>query len=348
MNRERNIKHKKMKRSTVIFIAAAVIACTGTATAFAAGFGVFDNVTISRESTLVNEHGVECKIDKFDNDDYDQIAAHSEALEDKWYTNDELAVSVDRVYFDGRNLFIALKGYMLDENTSNTGYISLIPAIRVSDSSDNQEISGCIRNQGSLIRNEGENNSFSGVVKFEFDDDNVITEETDVDITLSGIQGAKEYYAGDQTFASQKSITLNVTAKPDESLRVKTDETVSEDGFEAKIYEISPAGIIVGTKYPPEYGMDQGTIDIEEGGNVMEGPKYSIIALFYDENGNEIEGLSLNEEIDYNDGFKAGMIQATDSKKITVKWYNKQERDNSNELGMKLYHEQTFDLTDNS
>lgn len=351
MNRESKISHKKIRKSTVIIFAAAILACGGTVTALASGFGVFEKFTNNKNGTYVTEDGTECKVDKYDCDNYSQIAEHSNELEEQWYSNDELAVSVDSVYCDGRNVFIGLQGYLPDGNTDNTGYIRFLPQIKVGDKTFDtytNEITGCVRREGTLIRNEGETNSFSGVIKFTFNNDNIINKKTDIQIDLLGVFGKKDYYAGDITFESEDCITFSLSAEPDESLRVQTDYTFSENGFEAKIYEISPAGIIFTAKYPEEYENSQETIEFTESGSTFEIPKYSIITQCFDENGNILEYLTTNEPIDYNDGFSAGILQATDSKKITVKWFNKQEHDDSTENGMKLYCEHTFDISDNN
>ncbi len=352
MNRESKISHKKIKKSTSIFIVAAVLACGGTITAFASGFGVFESFMNNKNREYVSEDGIKFKVDKYDRDNYSQIAEHSDALEEEWYTNDELAVSVDSVYCDGRNIIFALKGYMIDGNSDNTDYISLVPKIKIGDKTfdpfDN-ELNGCVRRDGSLIRNEDEANSFSGVVKFEFNNDNIITEQTDVEITLQDLSGRKDYYAGEMTFKSENPITFTVSAQPDESSRVQTDYAFSNNGFEAKIYEIGPAGIIIGTKNPEEYENNQEEIEITDSdGTIMRGPKYSIIVQCFDKNGDILPYLPQYELIDYNDGFSTSILPATDSKTITVKWFNKQEHDDSTENGMKLYYEYTIDISENN
>ena len=118
---------------------------------------------------------------------------------------------------------------------------------------------------------------------------------------------------------------------------------MSEDGFEAKIYEISPAGITVGYQYPEFYDTNTETVSWEENGQIMTGPKYSIYAVYFDENGNPLEGLDLTACPDYGDGLWTGMLASTDSSTITVKWLNKQTAVTGEK---EVIYEYTFDISE--
>ena len=136
---------------------------------------------------------------------------------------------------------------------------------------------------------------------------------------------------------------MTVDVVPELKLVHEFYASMSENGFEAKIYEISPAGITVGTKYPEFYLTNSETITWYEGDQLLEGPKYSVIAQYFDENGNLIDFIDVRELPDYGDGFSTGILASTDSSDITVKWFNKQAHDENG--NPELLYEYTFDIS---
>lgn len=337
-------RNHKIKIKTVpIIIAATVAACGGTAVFAANHFGLFDRLNKTMDSTTVNEYGVEVKPNKYDNNNYEIIGQNAEELtEPVNAVSKNISIGAQSVYCDGSSLIIGLTGSLSDGNTMDFNAISFLCDVNIGgtvytfNAEPNRDV---LSSAMGLYRDEGEQNSFTGSISIAFKKDNKITEQTTADIRIYNILCGNNRYS-DSAVTLDDEINLTVDINPETELVQEYLASMSDNGFEAKIYEISPAMITVGTRYPEFYDTNIETITIDG----YEAPKYSLITLWYDENGNQIDFLSASCLPDYNDGFETGMLSSTDSSTLTVKWFNKQVQDENG--NMELLYEYTFDLTE--
>lgn len=349
LNMKRNkkkITHKMNKKAFIGIIAAAVVACGGTAVFAADYFRVFDRLSDKKDRTFVTEQGQELKADKYDNNNYDIIGQNAQETSASAAT-EEFSMNVESVYCDGSNLILGLTGSFEDGNTLNTNYIAFSCEITVDGKSyvidlEDGSDDNYLRFSGNIIRDEGEENSFTGSVSLTLKDEK-IENPTTADIRFYDITCSDSYLL-DSSVRLEDEIEMSVDIVPELELVKECLLSMSEDGFEAKIYEISPAGITVGYQYPEFYDTNTETVSWEEDGQILTGPKYSIYAVYCDENGNPLEGLDLTACPDYGDGLWTGMLASTDSSTITVKWFNKQVQDENG--NMELLHEYTFDISE--
>lgn len=343
------IKHKMNKKAAALIAAAALTVGAGTAAVAANHFDVFDRLSEKQNRTITLDNGNEVKIDKYDKNNYEIIGQHAQDVTAA-AQSEELSVNVESVYCDGSNLIVGFTGSLADGNPS--GIISLnfncdITIDGVTYTRDEHIIAGndnnYLRFDGNMILDEGETNSFTGSISLTLRTGEKIEDPTTADIRLYDISCGYDYIMHSPVYLDSE-VNMTVDVIPELELVQECYASMSENGFEAKIYEISPAGITVGTKYPEFYDTNNETITWEEEGMMVEGPKYSIVSLFFDENGNMIEGIGVKELPDYGDGFETGILASTDSSTITVKWFNKQVQDENG--NSELLYEYTFDLSE--
>ncbi len=348
LNMKRNkkkITHKMNKKAFIGIIAAAVVACGGTAVFAADYFGVFDRLSDKKDRTFVTQEGQELKADKYDNNNYDIIGQNAQEASASAAT-EKFSMNVESVYCDGSNLILGLTGSFEDGNMMNTNYIAFSCEISVDGKSyvidlEDGSDDNYLRFSGNMIRDEGEENSFTGSVSLTLKDEK-IENPTTADVRFYDI-ACSDSYMLDGSVRLEDEIEMSVDIVPEVELVQECLLSMSEDGFEAKIYEISPAGITVGYQYPEFYDTNTEKVSWEEDGQILTGPKYSIYAVYFDENGNPLEGLDLTACPDYGDGLWTGMLASTDSSTITVKWLNKQTAVTGEK---EVIYEYTFDISE--
>lgn len=339
MNNEnrKNIKVKSKKKFFSVGIAVALLTCTGTAV-FADELGVFDKLKHKQERVIVNDVGHQVQADKFDNNNYEMIGQNAvkvtESNEATESVANNLNIDVESVYCDGTNLIIGITAvFDKPEDIEIAERITFEPRITINGETypahtyENDE--RVLRLLGNLVLDEGSENTYTGHISFTMNTDSRITESATAEIELLDIRCQDFYY---DEYGTLDPVTFNVDITPDTSKVIAPHIYVEDEGFEFKVYEISPAMMIVGMKYPEFYDSNTETIEfVESDGTTFTGPKYSIISLCYDENDEIIEGLGMTELPDYNDGFSVGCIASSDTSSLTVKFCNKQESDENGE-----------------
>lgn len=334
------ITHRKNRKFVPLMIAAAVAVCGGGTIIAADSLGAFDKLVGVPEKT--NEKGF--RYNKFDNNNYDAIAQNAAVPEESLTAaNEKLSVACDSVYCDGRSLMLGLTGEFYENVMKNYNSVSFDCEVIVNGKT--HELRGARdwdcgfwRLDGALYRDESRENGFTGSISIGFLDEYVITEPTMVEVRMYNIGDLNWNEPRGSRLGDDISFTVEVT--PDTSLLQKPMLSMEQDGFGAKIYEISPACIIVGSTYPEWYDNNTETIEYEDG---TLGPKYSVHAGWYDENGDPIPPLDYTMDLD-SDGYHICPYSYADTSKITVKWFNSQNRDENGNA--EVLYEYTFDLTE--
>ncbi len=329
------------KKFFPIGIAIALLTCTGTAVC-AEKFGVFDRLKEKENRTWSNEYG-EYKIDKFDNNNYELIGQNAtDIAEPETVFGNNLSVSIESIYCDGARLVIGLSGTLDKPENIECADRLLFDAkldiggniYQLSKSSDDERICDM---SGNMILDENSENTYTGTITLTLQPECRITESVQADILISDIicQGFnyEEYGTIDD------EISLHADIIPDLSKIQELDKYIEEDGFKFAILESSPSMISVATDYPEWYDTNTEEIEFEEGGNILTGPKYSIVALFYDENGEMMSGLPVTDLPEYNDDMIHGFLSSSDTSTITVKFCNKQN-------DLEVIKELTLDLSE--
>ncbi|MBE6862365.1 MAG: hypothetical protein E7497_05650 [Ruminococcus sp.] len=324
--RTRKIKHKINKKVFISIAAAAVVAFGSTAAIAAKQYGVFEKLKANKEKTTVLEDGREIpNLDmKYDNDNYGNIAEHAqpadEAVKEETIKLSGLQVDVESVYCDGRNLVIGITGSLTDGNPDGVSYIGLGTELIIDGVKYTSDLKygDCIRFDSLLLLDEGAENDFTGSIKVTFKDHNKLTKATTANIKLYNTVGLEEWYDHDSIDRLENPLELSVDIIPDTSLTEETDISVSDNGFKAKIYEITPDSIIIGTDYPTGYG--------------------TIETYCVDENGEKIPFIPMYSQPDYGDGMHTFICSNTNPSEITVIWISKN--------GDGIIHEYTFELSE--
>jgi len=346
MDNAENKKQKKVhirgKRFLPIGIAIALLTCTGTAVC-AEKFGVFDRLRKTETRTWSNEYGDEYLVDKFDNNNYELIGQNAtDIAEPEIVTGNSLSVSIESIYCDGANLVIGLTGIFNKPDNIECADRLLFNAkldiggniYQLSKISDDERICDM---SGNMILDENSENTYTGKIILTLQPECRITEPAETDIVISDIicQGFnyKEYGTIDD------EINLHASITPDLSKIQELDKYVEEDGFKFAVLETSPSMISVATAYPEWYDTNTEEIEFEEGGITHTGPKYSIVALFYDENGEMMSGLPVTALPEYDDDMIHGFLASSNTSAITVKFCNKQN-------DLEVIKEFTLDLTE--
>lgn len=338
MNKNKKIKHKMNKKVFGVLIAATVTVCGGTAVFAAEKIGVFDKLSTNQKRTVVYENGYEGPIDKSDKNNYDSIGQHAVELEEPEKADSEiLSVQAESVYCDGSSLIIGISGSLADGNAQNLELIDFGTDITIngetfSKSQAFDENCNFVRFTSELYQDVNTQNSFSGSIILSFKDDFKIEESTRAEIKIHDI------VLGD-TVDTESEIDFAVRVVPDLSLVNDCYAGASENGYAAKVYEITPAMMTVGSKYPENLKLTGEQLKALGDGAI---PSCSIVDLWYDDQGNEIEGLYWTQELDRGDGYRVILLQPTETEYITVKFFNKQQRDENGD--MQLMQELTIEL----
>ncbi len=318
----KKINRKMNKKVFIGLVAAAVLACGGTAVATADHFGVFDRLGANKEKTVVLDDGREVPDlnMKYINDNYENIAEHTqpadEIVKEETVTDSGLNVDVESVYCDGMNLIIGITGSLNNGNPDAVDYIDLGTEIEINGKVYRSDSVDWICFDSFLMLDEGTENDFTGNIKLSFKNNERLTEAATANIRLYNTIDIEEWYIGNSLDALENPLELSVEVTPDTSLIEETGLSFSYEGFEAKIYEISPDAITVGTAYP----ADCDTIET-----------YCV-----DENGEKIPFIGMYTQPDYGDGLHTFICSNTNPSQITVIWIGK----NTGEI----VYEHTFDI----
>lgn len=334
------ITKKNNHRLTAVLIAAAVMTAGGGMIIAADSLGAFDKLIGVQEK----KDACGFSYDKYDRNNYEAIAGNDKTPEESLSAaNEKLSVACDSVYCDGRSLILGLTGEFYENVMKN--YNSVHFDCEVIVNGKTHELRGAWdwdcgfwRFDGRLYRDESRENGFNGSICLGFTDEYIITEPTVIEVRMYNIGALNWNEPRGSRLGDDLSFTVSVT--PDATLRQTPMLSMEQDGFAAKVYEISPACIMVGSSYPEWYDTNTETIECEDG---TLGPKYSVHAGWYDENGNPLEPLDYTMDLDSN-GYHICPYSYADTSKITVKWVNLQNRDENGNA--EILYEYTFDLTD--
>lgn len=185
--------------------------------------------------------------------------------------------------------------------------------------------------------------SFTGSITFVLHETGKISDTTEITVKISEIFGSEFYYS-QQKFIGSAELTTEI--KPNNELTKNYGTFFEKDGYSFTIYDISPMMLTASFAYPKEYDIwnenTMSNIVYNYDGSIQQGtPKYSIIAMVYDENGNRLERI-LDSPVDVTDDELAETFAPPSTDKIIVKFCNKQEAD-ENGLPVVL-NEMTIDL----
>lgn len=335
------ITHKKNRKFTPLLIAAAVAVCGGGMIIAADSMGAFEKLVGVPQKT--DAQGFSCN--KYDRNNYKAIAENAVIPEEiTTAANEKLSVTCDSVYCDGTSLILGLTGEFYENVMKHYEFVGFDCEITVNGRVYNlrrawEQDCGFWRFDGSLYRDDSRENGFTGSISVGFTEEHAITEPTTVEVRMYNI-GALNYNESLESRLGD-DVTFTVEVTPDVALIQEPLLSMEQDGFGAKIYEISPAGIITGSIYPEWYDTNTEKIELPDGTLI---PKYGVCALWYDENGNGIPGLDYTKELNYGDGYFASPHAYSETSKITVKWVNKQQQDENG--NPEVLYEYTFDLTE--
>ena len=350
MNRQKKIKHKMNKRAAAAIITVAVAACSGTAVFAAKKTDLFSKLEANKEQTYITDDGREFKLDKTpDLNNYEVLESAVDVLDEPVVAESEdLTVNIETMYCDGRNLVLGLTGSLANGNYAGARAIQFNVKIETEDEVfDNTKSYECKYNwlYGNLMLEEGTENSFTGQITMELPEENMLTKSQSAVITLFNIHGygvevrgekGEIIVFGDDAY-EYDDVVIKQRIVVDQSLINGTALRQEEDGFSVKLYDYTPANIRVEWSYPDEF--EEGLEWIEGYEGVM--PKYSLILLFYDENGNYIPFL--NDGIAVAPTYGGSLTTPTDNT-VIARIYNKQIQDENG--NMMLMKEFTFDISE--
>ncbi|MDE6789748.1 MAG: hypothetical protein K2J47_10585 [Ruminococcus sp.] len=340
MSKRRKNHIRLNKKGVAAIVAVAVAACGGTAVFAADKLGAFDKLRNIKERTVTTDDGREFPINKFEHKDYDKIADNAEILSEPVTENTEnISISIDSVYCDGRTIILGITGSLTDGNPENYGFINLAPELEINGRIYNYSHS-CLSNaNGYMVLDEGAQNSFTGSITLILVEDEKLTEPTEIKVHMNDICCAENYFSDRVSIGG---MTLTTTITPETSLMNNCNIVKSEDGFTATIYDISPTMMTVNYNYPIEYDLNEEKIEIEESGRIIEIPKYALFAMWYDADGNRLKHLEMT--VDMGNNIYAECIEPPSTDTVIVKFCNLQQDD---ENGMPVViKEMTVDLSE--
>lgn len=332
----KNIRYRPAKRRIIAISAALAAACGCTVAAAAANRSSFDKLTNKHERTVTYASGNTGPIDKFDRNDYEQIAPHAVQFDEvKSASNSYFNVELDSAYFDGTELIFGFNGEIPDGNAENLKLLNFTAEIDINGelikNANVQTYPDNLYWGGSFVVDEGTSNSFTGSMtcvlppEARFDD----TAEVSVKFTNIWANEKSHYDASlERSVAYQvlplkqeNFLTLSANITADTSLVKQINKTVEKDGFSLTVYSISPAMMLVNTEYPESYDIAMNE-EIENG--TSDGKCHAVhpLAMLFDENDKPIQSLAM-DPVDMGDGKLATACIPTDSKKTTVKFCDK-------------------------
>ncbi len=335
------IKKRRKSKMSVAIIAALVAACGGTTVFAAAHSNLFKNLEENKTKTHITDDGREFQVDKTpDLNNYEMLENHvNESAEIEMAENDDMSVSIESTYCDGRTLVLGLTGSLNNGNPEGYRYVGFSIKIDCGDvvfETENR-LNGNANYtwlEGNMMLDEGTENNFSGQITLKLNEGNMLTESKNAVITL------KNVFIGDDYFNIKdelSDIEIKKRIVVDKDLINRNAIEQSEDGYKVRLSDYSPASIRVEWEYPNDLYK---THKIERTNtDDYKIPLYSMVLHFYDENGNEIPFL--NEEIG------TGSLTTPSSNIIYARILNKQESSGSDlYYGMPVYKEFKFDLNE--
>lgn len=334
-------KKKRKPKMSVAIIAALVAACGGTTVFAAAHNNLFKNLEANKTKTHITDDGREFKVDKRpDLNNYEILESHvEESAEIEMAENDDMSVSIESTYCDGRTLVLGLRGSLNDGNPEGYRYVGFSIRIDCGDIVFDTEnrLNGNTNYtwlEGNMMLDDGTENNFSGQITLKLSEGNMLTESKNAVITLKNVFIGDDYF---NTKDELSDIEIKKRIVVDNDLINRNAIEQSEDGYKVRLSNYSPASIHVEWEYPSELDAKNEMEHIIIDG--YEAPLYSMVLFFYDENGNEIPFL--NEEIG------TGSLTTPSSSIIYARILNKQENNGSDlYYGMPVYKEFKFDLNE--
>ncbi|MDE6785110.1 MAG: hypothetical protein K2J26_07050 [Ruminococcus sp.] len=334
-------KRRKPKMSAVI-LAAVIAACGGTTVFAASHSNLFQNLESNKTKTHVDDNRTEWKVDKTpDLNNYEMLESFANTDEEaEISSNDEISVSVESMYCDGRTLVLGLTGSLNNGNPDGYRYVGF-GSIKI-DCGDvvfetADRLDGTVHYtwlEGNMMLDEGTENSFSGQITLKLLDEYMLTESKNAVITLEDLYIGDDYY---NTHAELNDIVINKRIVVDKDLINGNAIEQSEDGYKVRLSDYSPASIHVEWEYPSDLDDKNKAETITVDGCYT--PLYSMELFFYDEDGNEIPFL--------NELIGTGSLTTPSSDIIYARILNKQERTDSDlYYGMPVYKEFKFDLSE--
>lgn len=332
------IKKRRKPKMSAVIIAAVIAACGGTTVFAAAHSDLFKNLESNKTKTHVDDNGTEWKVDKTpDLNNYEMLESFANTDDEaEINSNDEISVSIESMYCDGRTLVLGLTGNLNNGNPEGYRYVGF-GSIKI-DCGDvvfetESRLDGTANYhwlEGNMMLDEGTENSFSGQITLKLSDENMLTESKSAVITLENIIIGEDYY---NNHVEPSSIVLKKRIVVDKDLINGNAVEQSEDGYKVRLSDYSPASIHVEWDYPDELEFNRNMLDENNA------PLYSMVLFFSDEDGNEIPFL--------NETFTTGSLTTPSSDIIYARILNKQEHTDSDlYYGMPVYKEFKFDLSE--
>ncbi len=328
-------KRRKPKMSAVILVAV-IAACCGTTVFAATHSNLFKNLEANKTKTHIDDNGTEWKVDKTpDLNNYEMLESFANTEEEPEISNnDEISVSIDSTYCDGRTLVLGLTGSLNNGNPDGYRYVGF-NSIKIDcgdvvfeTASRMDGTSNYTWLEGNMMLDDGTENSFSGQITLKLLDEYMLTESKNAIITLENVCVGDDYFNNN---VELNDIVINKRIVVDKALINGNAIEQREDGYKVRLSDYSPASIHVEWEYPSDL---DGKYNEE---HTM--PLYSMILFFYDEDGNEIPFL--------NETIGTGSLTTPSSDIIYARILNKQERTDSDlYYGMPVYKEFKFDLSE--
>lgn len=335
-NNRKNIRYRPAKRRIIAISIAAAAACSCTVAAAAANRSSFDKLVGKHERTVTYENGNTGPLDKFDRKDYEQIAPHAVQFEEvKSASNQYFKVGLDSAYFDGTELIFGFTGEIPNGNAESLRLLNFTAEIDINGelikNVNAQSYPDNLHWGGSFVIDEGTENSFTGSMTCVLPPEARFDDTAEVTVKFDNIwANEKSHYDAaikhDVAYQvlplkQENFLSLSTDITADTSLVKQINKTVEKDGFSLTVYSISPAMMLVYTKYPESYDI---AMDEEIENCTSDGCCHAVhpLAMLFDENGKPIQPLAM-DPVDIGGGKLASACVPTDSKKITVKFCDK-------------------------
>lgn len=332
------IKKRRMPKMSVAILAAVIAVCGGTTVFSATHSNLFKNLESNKNKTYVDDNGTEWNFDKTsDLNNYEMLESFANTDDEtEISSNDEISVSIESTYCDGRTLVLGLTGSFNNGNPEGCRYIGFNSikidcgdvVFETASRMDGTENYTWL--EGNMMLDEGTENSFSGQITLRLLDEYMLKESKDAVITLENL-----YVVEDNVELNDIVIKKRIIV--DKDLINGNAIEQSEDGYKVRLSDYSPASIHVEWEYPSDLDDKNKTEHITIRG--YDAPLYSMILFFYDEDGNEIPFL--------NETLGTGSLTTPSGDIIYARILNKQERTDSDlYYGMPVYKEFKFDLSE--
>ncbi len=336
--KRKSIKHRPAGRVIAAAVAAAVMACGGTAAA--AKLGAFDKLINKKDRTLTYESGYTGPIDKFDRNEYEKIAPHAVSFEEVSHAENEFfSVDLDSAYFDGTELILGFTGSMKNGNPEGFSTVNGWGTLEINgqsvrpDRMDGQVIPGwgC-----SFVIDEGTTNNFTGSMTCILPYAARFDGSAELTVNICGLFTNERITSDENRSYSyeimperqENRLSMSQTVTADTSLVRQVNRTAEQDGFSLTVYSITPAMMICKSSYPESYdiAMNEEIINGTSDGHVHSPHPMCIV---FDDKGNFIEPLSM-DPIKMGDNEWAAASVSTDSSYLTIKWCDKNCESNEN------------------